>query len=72
MGYFYHNELYDNKGKRKRICRRKIRRTKRGENEREKRETKRKSKKALGSSLLDNDSSVEVGYGLFYVIVNSK
>ena len=31
---------------------------------REKERTKRKAK-ALGSSLLDHDSSVEVGYGLF-------
>ena len=50
----------------------KIKRTRRGENERDKGETKRKSKKALGSSLHDHDSSVEVGYGLCYFIVNSK
>ena len=41
------------------------------ENEREKGEAKRKAK-ALGSSLFDHDSSVEVGYGLYYFIVNSK
>ena len=34
MGYFYHNELYDNQGKRKRIWRGK-RKRQRGENERE-------------------------------------
>ena len=28
--------------------------------------------KGLGDSLLDHDSSVEVGYGLCYLIVNSK
>ena len=34
-------------------------------------EVKRKEK-ALRSRLLDHDSSVEVGYGLCYFIVNSK
>ena len=37
----------------------------------ERKRTKRKAK-ALRSSLLDHDSSVEVGYGLCYFIVNSK
>ena len=44
----------------------KIKRTERGRNEREKGEAKRKTK-ALGSSLFDHDSSVEVGYGLFLI-----
>ena len=34
-------------------------------------EAKRKAK-TLRSRLLDHDSSVEVGYGLCYFIVNSK
>ena len=47
------------------------------ENDREERTSERgrneeENKKALGSSLLDNDSSVEIGYGLCYFIVNSK
>ena len=49
----------------------KIKRAERGINEWEKWETKRKAK-AFGSSLFDHDSSVEVGYGLCYFIVNSK
>ena len=40
-------------------------------NEQEKEENAEKSK-GLGDSLLDHDSSVEVGYGLCYLIVNSK
>ena len=31
MGYFYHNEVYDNLGKRKRILRRKIKKQREGE-----------------------------------------
>ena len=44
---------------------------KRGRTSEKKGEAKRKEK-ALRSSLLDHDSSVEVGYGLCYFIVNSK
>ena len=56
----------------KRVLIRKNRKNKekRGERTREG-EVKRKAK-ALRSSLLDHDSSVEVGYGLCYFIVNSK
>ena len=43
----------------------------RGTNERELERTQRKAK-VLGDSLLDHDSSVEVGYGLCYFIVNPK
>ena len=43
----------------------KERTSERGRNEEE-------SRKALRNSLLDHDSSVEVGYGLCYFIVNSK
>ena len=43
---------------------RKNKRNRERENEREKKEAKRK-RKALSSSLLDHNSSVEVGYGLF-------
>ena len=49
----------------------KIERTERGRTSEKKGETKRKAK-ALRSSLLDHNSLVEVGYGLCYVIVNSK
>ena len=49
----------------------KIKRTGERESERDKGEAKRKAK-ALRSSLLDHNSSVEVGYGLCYFIVNSK
>ena len=40
-------------------------------NKREKEENAEESK-GLGDSLLDHDSSVKVGYGLCYLIVNSK
>ena len=43
---------------------------KKGEMSETKRRTKRKAE-ALSNSLLDNNSSVEVGYGLCYFIVNS-
>ena len=47
-----------------------ITKRKRRENEREEEKTKRKAKH-WRSRLLDHDSSVEVGYGLCYFIVNS-
>ena len=39
-------------------------------NERER--ERRRKQRHWGSSLLDHDSSVEVGYGVCYFIVNSK
>ena len=64
MGYFYHNDLYDNEGKKEKEKEEREERAREGE-------AKRKAK-SLRSSLLDHDSSVEVGYGLCYFIVNSK
>ena len=37
-----------------------------------KRENEEESKRHWGDSLIDHDSLVEVGYGLCYLIVNSK
>ena len=50
---------------------RKIERTKRERESRTRKRRNKKKNKALRNCLLDHESSVEVGYGLCYLIVNS-
>ena len=69
MGYFYHINyiiisVKEKESKKKNKKKRRNERAREGE-------AKRKAK-ALGSSLIAHDTSVEVGYGLCLFIVNSK